>query len=77
MIKAINTRLLVTFVSQLKRQEIEHCLLKIDRLQKLTMEHPGQKSYGFQLKLVNERLKLLVQTSKELNSLEKEINNTF
>ena len=77
MIKTINTRLLVSVVSNLKKQEIEHCLLKIDRLNRLTMTNPNQKFYGSQLKLVNARLKLLLQTSKELNNLEKDMSNIF
>ena len=68
---------MVSFVSNLKKQEIERCLSKIDKLNQLMEEDPSQKSYGTQLKLVNTRLKLLLETSKELNSLEKEINNIF
>ena len=68
---------MVSFVSNLKKQEIERCLVKIDKLNQLTMQYPEQKSYGTHLNLVNTRLKLLLETSKELNSLEKEINNIF
>jgi len=68
---------MVSFVSHLKRQEIEHCLTKIDRLKELVKDHPDQKSYISQLKIVNARLQFLLQTSKALNSLEQDLNKIF
>lgn len=76
-IKTINTRLLVSVVSNLKKQEIENCLIKIDKLNKLLLVFPDQKTYSSHLKIVNARLKMLIQTSRELGSLERDINNLF
>jgi len=76
-IKTINTRLLVSVVSNLKKQEIENCMLKIDKLNKLITAYPNQKSHNYHLNIVNARLKMLMNTSKELNTLEKDINKLF
>lgn len=75
LIKTINTRLLVSVVSSLKKQEIEHYRLKMNKLNQLMVEHPNQSIYASQYKIVKSRLEMLRHASQELEHLEKDIND--
>jgi len=74
-IKTINTRLLVSIVSNLKKQEIEHYRLKINKLNQLMVEHPNQKIHASHYRIAKSRLDMLRRASKELEHLEKDIKN--
>lgn len=74
-IKTINTRLLVSIVSNLKKQEIEHCRLKINKLNQLMNNHPDQSIYTSHYKIVKSRLEKLLNTSNGLEHLKKDVYN--
>jgi len=74
-LKAINTRLLINFVHHQKKQEIEHCLSKIDMLNRLMAENPEQKVYESRFKIIKSRLEMLIYAKAELERLENYMNN--
>ena len=74
-LKAINTRLLINFVHNQKKQEIEHCLSKIDTLNRLMAENPEHKVYASRFKIIKSRLEMLIYASTELEHLENHMNS--
>jgi len=72
-LKAINTRLLISFVHNQKKQEIEHCLS--NTLNRLMAENPEHKVYASRFKIIKSRLEMLIYASTELEHLENHMNN--
>ena len=75
LIKTLNTRLLVSIVANLKKQEIENYRLKINKLNQLMVEHPDQKIHISHYRIAKSRLDMLRRASKELEHLENDMND--